>query len=136
MLASIKREIRTPLSGRGRKVTANDFGADFAGQTSLRFFTDFAYPTIFSEDPRYYRLAHGSREKRFLHAIGHTFVAHRDNGKHIFNFSEWMGTTGAAMLSNAYHPGNERGFAPAARRVGYAVIADMGFDLPECSGRK
>jgi len=60
----------------------------------------------------YYRLAHGSREKRFLHAIGHTFVAHRDNGKYIFNFSEWMGPTGAAMLSNAYTPATNAALLP------------------------
>jgi hypothetical protein len=40
------------------------------------------------------------------------------------------------VLSNTYHGANERGFAPAAKRVGYAVIADIGFELPECSGRK
>jgi uncharacterized protein (UPF0297 family) len=47
----------------------------------------------------------------------------------MFNFSEWMGTTSAVALSNVYHPGNERGFGPAARRVGYAIATDMGFDV-------
>lgn len=28
-----------------------------------------------------------------------------------------------------YHPGNLRGFVPAARRVGYGVMEDMGFDV-------
>jgi hypothetical protein len=40
-----------------------------------------------------------------------------------------MGTGSAVVLSNTYHPGNERGFAPAARQVGYAVVTDMGFDI-------
>jgi hypothetical protein len=120
---------KDPTFGQGSEGYGKRFGTDFASQTSQRFFTDFAYPTIFSEDPRYYRLAHGSGEKRLLHAVGHTFLAHRDNGQHMFNFSEWMGTTTAVVLSNAYHPGNERGFAPAARQVGYAVITDMGFDV-------
>jgi hypothetical protein len=118
-----------PTFGQGAQGYAKRFGANLAGQTSLRFFTDFAYPTIFSEDPRYYRLAHGSGQRRFLHAVGHVFVAHRDNGKHMFNFSEWMGTTSAVVLSNTYHPGNERGFAPAARQVGYSVLTDMGLDI-------
>lgn len=120
---------RDSTFGQGAEGYSKRFGANFAGQTSVRFFTDFAYPTIFSEDPRYYRLAHGSRRRRFLHAVGHAFVAHRDNGKHMFNFSEWMGTTSAVALSNTYHPGNERGFAPAARQVGYTVLTDMGFDI-------
>jgi len=118
-----------PTFGQGSQAYAKRFGADFAAQTSARFFTDFAYPIMFSEDPRYYRLAHGSGRRRFLHAIGHAFVAHRDNGKQMFNFSEWMGTTTAVVLNNRYHPGNEPGFGPAARRVGYAIATDMGFDV-------
>ena len=120
---------RDPTFGQGAEGYGKRFGADLAGQTSLRFFTDFAYPTIFSEDPRYYRLGRGSGRRRLLHALGHTFVAHRDDGKHIFNFSEWMGTASAVVLGNTYHPGNERGFAPAARQIGYSVATDMGFDV-------
>lgn len=110
--------------GYGRR-----FGADFAGQTTWRFFTDFAYPTIFSEDPRYYPMIHGSGRKRFLHAIEHTFVAQRDSGKHMFNVSQWLGTATAVALSDAYHPGNERGITPALRVSGYALATGMGFDI-------
>jgi len=64
-----------------------------------------------------------------LHAVEHVFVTRRENGRHEFNFSEWMGTTSAVSLANLYHPGNKRGFQPAARRVGYSVASDMGFDM-------
>jgi len=90
---------------------------------------DFVFPTIFSEDPRYYRLASGSGGGRFLHAVEHVFVAHRDNGNRMFNFSEWLGTTSAVMLSNTYHPGNERGVGSAVQRVGLSVAQDIGFDV-------
>ena len=120
---------RDKTFGQGAQGYGKRFGAAFAGQTSLRFFSDFAYPTIFSEDPRYYRLAQGSGRRRFLHAVSHTFVAYRDDGNRIFNFSEWMGTMSAVAFSNTYHPGNERGFGPAARQVGYSVATDMGFDV-------
>jgi hypothetical protein len=93
------------------------------------FFKDFAYPTIFNEDPRYYRLAHASGGKRFLHAIEHMVVAHTDNGNRMFNFSEWLGTVSAISLSNVYHPGNKRGFAPSAEGLGFSVLSDMGFDV-------
>lgn len=105
-----------PSFGHGVQGYGKRFAADLAGQTSVRFFTDFAYPTLFSEDPRYYRLAHGSIRQRVLHALGHAFVAHRDDGTHMFNFSEWLGTASAVALGDIYHPGNERGFGPAARR--------------------
>ena len=115
--------------GQGAAGYGKRFGASFADQASSKFFTEFAYPAIFSEDPRYYRLGNGSGRKRFLHAVEHAFVAHRDNGKRMFNFSEWLGTTSAVVLGNTYHPDNDRGFGPAAQAVGYSVIQDVGFDV-------
>jgi hypothetical protein len=47
----------------------------------------------------------------------------------MFNFSEWLGTISAVTLSNVYHPGNERGFAPAAQAIGLSIAEDMGFDV-------
>lgn len=115
--------------GQGASGYGKRFGANLADQASVRFFMDFAYPSIFFEDPRYYRLAHGSGGRRFLHAVEHAFVAYNDNGNPMFNFSEWLGTASTVSLSNIYHPGNKRGFAPAARQVGYDVINDIGFDV-------
>lgn len=120
---------RDPTFGQGTEGYGKRFGADFAGQTTWRFFTDFAYPTIFSEDPRYYRLIQGTGRQRFLHAVGHTFVAQRDSGKQMFNFSQWLGTVTAVGLNDAYHPGNERGLGPALRTSGYALATGMGFDV-------
>jgi hypothetical protein len=118
-----------PTFGQGAAGYGRRFGANFAGGATWRFFTDFAYPAIFSEDPRYYGLGHGSGGQRLFHAAQHTFVAHRDNGRHMFNYSEWLGTASAVALGNAYHPGNDRGFAPVMRRVGYSVLEDLGFDM-------
>lgn len=120
---------RDPTFGQGVAGYGKRFAANFAGQASSKFFKDFSYPAIFSEDPRYYRLAHGTVRKRLLHAAGHVFVGYRVDGTHIPNYSEWLGTVSAVTLSNVYHPGNERGFGPAGRRVGYSVIQDMGFDV-------
>ena len=118
-----------PSYGQGAEGYGRRFGAEFAGQASSRFFKDFVYPSIFSEDPRYYRLGHGSVGRRLLHAVEHAVVAHRDNGKQMFNFSEWLGTASTSVLSNTYHPDNRRGFAPAAERVGYSILQDTGFDV-------
>ena len=118
-----------PSYGQGAEGYGKRFGAEFAGQASSKFFNEFAYPWIFSEDPRYYRLAHGPAGRRMLHAMEHAVVAHRDNGKRMFNFSEWLGTTSTVVLSNTYHPDNERGFAPAAQAVTYSILQDMGFDV-------
>ncbi len=120
---------RDPTFGRGGEGYAKRFGADFAGQTTWRFLTDFAYPTIFSEDPRYYRLTHGNGRQRLFHAVEHTFVAQRDSGKHMFNISQWAGTVSAVALSGVYHPGNQRGLSPVLRASGYSLLTGMGFDV-------
>src|SRR6266849_10948822 len=118
-----------PSYGQGAEGYGRRFGAELAGGTSSRFFKDFAYPSIFSEDPRYYRLARGSGGKRLLHALEHAVVAHRDDGRRMFNYSEWLGTASTVVLSNTYHPDNQRGFAPAAEQVGYSILQDAGFDV-------
>ena len=122
-------ENRDPSFGQGAAGYGKRFGTSFADQASFKFFRDFAYPWIFSEDPRYYRLSQGNNARRLLHAVDHAFVAHRDNGSRMFNVSEWLSTVSVVTLSNVYHPGNERGFAPAAQQVGYNIIEDMGFDV-------
>jgi hypothetical protein len=119
-----------PSYGRGALGYGHRFGADMAGKASSAFFKDFAYPTIFSEDPRYYRLARGSFSKRLIYAMSHVVIAHREtDGAPMFNFSEWLGGASAVALSNVYHPDHARGFGPAARRVGYGVTSDVGFDV-------
>jgi hypothetical protein len=115
--------------GQGAAGYGRRFGAEFAGQATGGFFKDFAYPTVFSEDPRYYRLAHGSAGRRLAHALEHAVLAHRQNGTRMFNASEWLGTITTAVLSNTYHPDNQRGVAPASRRVAFTVLQDTGFDV-------
>jgi hypothetical protein len=73
-------------------------------------------------------MAHGNPGRRLLHAVEHSVVAHRDDGRRMFNFSEWLGTTSTVVLSNTYHPDNERGFGPAAQRVASSILQDMAFD--------
>jgi hypothetical protein len=71
---------RDPSFGQGATGYGRRFASNFAGQTASRFFGDFLYPTIFAEDPRYYRMAHGCTTARLFRAMSHTVVARRDNG--------------------------------------------------------
>lgn len=120
---------RDPTFGQGAAGYGKRFATNFADQASSRFFKDFAYPSIFSEDPPYYRLAHGKVRKRLLHAVGHVFVAHRADGTQMPNYSKWSGTVRGVTLSNAYHPANERDAGSVARRAGSWVVQDIGFDV-------
>lgn len=118
-----------PSFGQGSLGYSKRFVTNFAGQSTGLFFSEFLYPAIFKEDPRYYRMVQGSAHTRLLHAIGHAAIAHRDSGKRMFNFSEWLGTTSSVVLNNAYHPGNDRGPGAVARQVSYSVMTDIGFDV-------
>jgi hypothetical protein len=115
--------------GQGATGYGKRFAATLADRASSKFFKDFAYPSIFSEDPRYYRLGQGPAGQRLLHAAEHLFVAHHSDGTRMFNYSRWFGTTTAVALSNLYHPGNERGFGPMATRIGSSFATDVGFDV-------
>jgi hypothetical protein len=115
--------------GQGAAGYGKRFGAELADNASGEFFKEFLYPTIFSEDPRYYRLAHGSTSRRLLHAVEHVVVAHQENGGHMFNFSEWLGSASTAALSDTYHPDNRPGVGPAARAASYGILQDAGFDV-------
>ena len=118
-----------PSYGQGAEGYGKRFGANMAGSATSGFFKDFAYPTIFAEDPRYYRLGEGSDGRRFFHAVQHSYIAYRENGRRMFNFSEWLGTTSAVLISNTYRPDNRRGFSNTAQRVSVSVGSDIGYDV-------
>lgn len=120
---------RDPTFGQGAAGYGKRFAAQLADSGTSRFFKDFVYPSIFFEDPRYYRLGHGTVKARLLHAASHVFVAHHENGTPMFNYSEWLGSFTAAELSNLYHPGNEHGVGDTAVRVASGVAFDIGYDM-------
>jgi hypothetical protein len=118
-----------PTFGQGAAGYGKRFAAALTDNVSSDFFHTFFYPVIFRQDPRYYRQGDGAFRGRLGHALSHVFVARSDSGGRMFNFSEWLGTTSQASLSNLYHPGNERGFGSTAGRVGIGIGTDMGFDV-------
>jgi hypothetical protein len=118
-----------PSFGQGGAGYGKRFAAAFADQASGLFFKDFAYPTIFREDPRYYRQAYGGGRKRLLHVFEHAVVAHKDNGSQMFNFSEWLGTTSAEVLSNTYHPGNGWRVGNTSEHISFDILEDVGLDI-------
>jgi len=118
-----------PSFGQGAAGYGKRYGTDLMDEASFSFFKYFAYPTVCSEDPRYYRLGQGGARKRILHATTHFIVAHHDDGTPMPNISEWLGTTSAVALSNLYHPGNRRGAGPTAEAVTLDITEDIGLDV-------
>lgn len=118
-----------PSYGQGAAGYGKRVGFNLIDSAQGDFFLDFAYPTIFSEDPRYYRLGRGSTGRRFLHAVEHIVVAYRVDGTEIPNYSKWLGTISSASLSNVYHPDNRSGVGPMAERISISFGQSAGYDL-------
>lgn len=118
-----------PSYGQGASGYGKRMAAEMADNATGDFFGIFVYPTLFHQDPRYYRIGHGSAGGRLGHALEHSFVATSDSGKHIFNFSEWCTTITTKLVTNLYHPDSQRGAGPTATRVGFSVANDMGWDV-------
>jgi hypothetical protein len=118
-----------PAFGQGFKGYGLRFGTNLAGSSSSAFFGDFLYPTIFSQDPRFYRLGHGTFKRRVIHALTRTIIAHDDHGGNMFNYTQWLGTASTVVLSNTYLPDNNRSASHAAEVVGFDVLNDAGFDV-------
>lgn len=112
------------LAGYGKR-----YSAAITDSVAGDFFGTFLYPAIFHQDPRYYRMAQGPAMTRLGHALAHRFVAQSDSGKRMLNYSEWFSVTSSSALGNLYHPGNRRGFGPAASHVGFSVGNDIAWDV-------
>src|SRR5262249_13405121 len=119
-----------PTFGQGAAGYGKRFGAATLDNATSDFFGIFLYPSLFRQDPRYYRLGPGSpASARLGHALTHRFVARADSGRRMPNYSQWFRTVTSKAIGNLYHPGNERGFAPTATRVGFSIANDIGWDL-------
>src|SRR5262249_12967860 len=82
-----------PSYGQGLTGYGKRFGIAIVDQAQGDFFGDFLYPTVFFEDPRYYRLGRGATSRRLAHALEHAVFAYNPDGSRMFNFSVWLGTT-------------------------------------------
>ncbi len=118
-----------PKFGQGAAGYGKRFGANLADQASAGFFKDLVYPTLFSQDPRYYRTARGGAGGRLVRAMRHVIVAHHEDGSLVFNYTEWLGTASTVALGSVYHGSRQHGVAPAVEAGGYDIGVDMGFDV-------
>jgi hypothetical protein len=111
-----------PEYGQGASGYAKRYGAAFADNTSSNFFSNFLYPVLFKEDPRYFRLGEGTTKRRIVYGIEQEFICHTDKGGRSFAFSNVLGALTAGSISNAYYPDSDRGFGLTMSRAGIAIL--------------
>ncbi len=84
-------------------------------------------PSILHQDPRYFRLGHGSFHHRFFYAVATSFICKHDNtGKWEPNYSNIGGNILAGEISTLYYPNSKSG-AVQAVETGMTVTLEGTF---------
>jgi hypothetical protein len=95
-----------PAYGQGAQGYGKRFGASLADEVSAGFWTNYVYPTLLKEDPRYFRLGEGGFGRRLVYSLVQEIVCHTDRGGRSFGFSNVLGAFTSGAISNLYYPGN------------------------------
>jgi hypothetical protein len=95
---------QNPSFGQGLKGYAHRYVTSFADQSIGNMMTEGFMPALLHQDPRYFRRGTGSVKSRLGYAVTRIFVCKNDSGKWGFNYSEVLGNSAGAAISNAYYP--------------------------------
>jgi hypothetical protein len=112
--------------GQGGQGYGKRLGASFADNETGLFFQAYALPTIFHQDPRYYRRPELPWFRRTAYAASRTVLTRSDSGHTVFNVSYLAGGLISTSIANTYYPFNERGFEDTMVRWGGGILSDSG----------
>jgi hypothetical protein len=118
---SDQAEDEFPEYGEGVQGFAKRYAADFGDSVSSGFFSNYFWPVLLKEDPRYFRLGVGTIKHRFVYSLEQEFVCHTDKGGRFANLSNILGAFSSGALSNTYHPQADRGVGLTARGAAFAL---------------
>lgn len=111
-----------PSYGQGASGYGKRLGAAYTDELSSGFFTNFFYPALLKQDPRYFRLGQGAFKHRLGYALSQEFVARKDSGGRTFDWSNTLGALSSGGISNAYYPSADRGFGLTMNRAGISLL--------------
>jgi hypothetical protein len=109
--------------GQGIKGYAHYYGTSYSDQVIGNLLTEGFMPILLHEDPRYFRMVHGSPWKRLGYALTRTLVTKTDTGTRRINCSELLGNGIDAAIGNTYYP-DERGFGQTMDRMWTQIGTD------------
>lgn len=105
MFAGASQAIQySPHYGRTGGAMAERFGSYAGSIATSAFFGDAVFPSLFHQDPRYFRKVRGSIPSRVWYAVESEFVTRGDSGTMQVNLSGMMGFGVSTALSNAWYP--------------------------------
>lgn len=112
-----------PQFGQGMEGYAKRLGTSYADQVIGNYLTEGIMPIVFREDPRYFRMAEGTKMHRTLYALSRIFVTRTDSGGTTFNFAEVVGNGIGAGIGLAYYS-DSRNVSSYMENWGTAVGTD------------
>lgn len=115
--------------GQGGEGFAKRFGAAMADEASNNFFSEFLFPSLFNQDPRYFRRVSGSKGDRIGYALSRLVVTQSASGKETFNTSRVLGILCSGALANTYYPDSQRTVGVTFRTIGYNFAATAGMNI-------
>jgi hypothetical protein len=98
-----------PGYGQGAAGYGKRFGASYADSFDGTLWGNAIFPALLHQDPRYFRKARGSFNRRLLYAVSTTVWARNDNGTWGPNYANVAGSIVAGGISNLYYPASDRG---------------------------
>lgn len=118
-----------PDYGSGADAFAQRFGYNAANTASTFLFSDALLPTIFHQDPRFFRKGRGSFGSRVWWALRSEAVGYSNTGREMPNYSSMLGFGMSTALSNAYSPESSITFAKTMERYGVKEGVSFGLNL-------
>ena len=104
---------------------AKRFGTAYGDQMIGNMMTEGIVPSLFHQDPRYFRLGEGSKKHRIWYAAHpHLCHPHRYRRQRASTSSEWGGNALAAAISNAYYPDTRNASATTSQKLLIACATD------------
>lgn len=123
-LLNSNRPFGQEASGYGRY-----FGAAYANHVIGDFLTEAVYPSLFHQDPRYFRKGSGSPAgSRVRYAISRVFRTQTDAGRTEFNYSRVFGASSMVAISSSYyanHRNAETSAVGLGAQLGGAMAANV-----------
>ena len=93
-----------PTLGGGMHGFGQRVGVSAAGEEAASFFSGFLFPTLFHQDPRYFRSHQTRIIDRLAYAASRVVIGRSDDGRSVINYSAISGQFVQAAVSNAYVP--------------------------------
>ncbi len=118
-----------PTWGQGSLAYGRRFGAAYGDQVVGNYLTEAILPSLFHEDPRYFRKGFGTKRQRVHYALSRVLITRTDKGADRFNYSEFVGNGLAAGIANLYYPATERSASETAEKFAVQMVSDSAFNV-------